>query len=80
MAHKKRPFECSVVNETVSIHLGSRRVGGFTGEDQPFVRCDQTDCQYADDNKPPCPLTLALFADELEQRKERARARRDSDY
>lgn len=80
MAGKKHPFECSVVNETVSVQLRNRRVGGFNGEEHPFVQCDQIHCQYADENAPPCPLSLELFADELEERKERARIRRESDY
>ena len=81
MATKKRPFTCSVVNEQVMIHLRSRRVGGFTGGEEPFVQCNQNDCQYVDENRPPCPLTLDLFGDELDERRERARQRREeSDY
>jgi len=80
MAARKQPFECSVVNETVGIRLRNRHVGGFSGSEQPFVQCDQIDCQYAAENDPPCPLSLALFADELDERKERARVRRESAY
>jgi len=78
MPSKKRSFECSVVNETVSISLRNRRVGGFRGNDEPFVQCNQSDCQYVDANEHPCPLSLALFAHELSERKERARARRET--
>ena len=81
MASKKpRTIECNVVNETVSIRLRSRRTGGFDGEAAPFVQCDQAECQYVDDNKPPCPLTLDLFADELQARQERAKTRRENEY
>lgn len=79
VAKKTKRFECRVVNETVSIRLRSRRVGGFDGEDQPFVQCDQSDCQYVDENRAPCPLTLDLFADELAVREDRARNRRETD-
>lgn len=72
-----KAFECHVVNETVMIRLRSRRGRGFTGAAQPFVQCDQQDCQYVDANQPPCPLTLDLFADELAERADRARERRD---
>ena len=80
MAGKKLLFDCSVVSETVSIRLRNRRVGGFNGDELPFVQCDQADCQYVDENKAPCPLSLDLFADELDERKERARLRRESEY
>ena len=79
MASKKRLFECNVVNETVSICLRNRRVGGFNGIEVAVVQCDQSECQYVDENIPPCPLSLDLFADELEERKERARERRESE-
>jgi hypothetical protein len=68
------------VGETVRIQLRKRRVGGFTGGDVPFVQCDQADCQYVDENSAPCPLSLELFADELVEREERARARREGGY
>ena len=80
MAAKGRLFKCDEVHETVSIRLRNRRIGGFNGEEVPFVQCNQTDCQYVDNNEPPCPLTLKLFADELDERTERARARRESGY
>ena len=80
MAGKRVSFECSVVRETVSIRLGKRRVGGFNGQELPFVQCDQCECQYIDENEPPCPLSLELFSDQLEQRKEQARIRREQAY
>lgn len=80
MAGKKRNFECDVVHETVVIQLRNRRTRGFKGDDEPFVQCDQADCQYVDENQPPCPLSLDMFADELDEREQRAQARRDSEY
>jgi hypothetical protein len=80
LSKKPRSIECSLINETVSIRLRSRRGRGFNGEPSPFVQCDQADCQYVDENVAPCPLTLELFAEELEAREERARSRREDDY
>ena len=54
-----------VVNEVVQISLRRRRGRGFGGEAYHFVQCDQVDCQYADENAPPCPLRLELFAADL---------------
>ena len=42
-----------------------------------FVQCNQLDCQYVDENKPPCPLHVGLFADEIraaEEAREHARS------
>jgi hypothetical protein len=39
------------------------------------VQCNQTDCQYVDENKPPCPLHVGMFADEIRAAEE-ARAQR----
>jgi len=78
-ARNSRQFECTVVNETVQIQLRNRKVGGFGGQEELFVQCDQSDCQYVDENAPPCPLTVALFADEIEER-EIARARRAREH
>jgi hypothetical protein len=60
----KKAFYCTVVAETVSIRLASR----FGRSQDRFVQCSETDCQYVDANVPPCPLTLTLFAAEIEDR------------
>lgn len=73
----KRKFTCEVVHEEVLIQLKSRRIGGFSGTEQPFVQCDQHECQYVDENEPPCPLRLEMFADELREQEERRRQRRE---
>ena len=70
---KSREFVCDVVSEAVQIRL--KRWGGFGRPPGYFVQCNQTDCQYVDENKPPCPLTTALFADEIKAAEE-ARAQR----
>ncbi len=69
-----REFGCEVVSETVLIRL--RRADGFGRLRGHFVQCDQTDCQYVDENKPPCPLHVGMFAEEIRVAEE-ARGRRD---
>ncbi len=41
------------------------------GDGKLFVQCSEVDCQYVDANEPPCPLTLGLFAAEVEERNAR---------
>ena len=61
-----KSFKCDVVSETVTIRL--RRRTAFGGRGDLFVRCSEEDCQWVDANEPPCPLTLDLFAEEVEKR------------
>ena len=70
----KKSFNCTVVSETVAITLARR--SRFSSRDDLFVQCSETDCQYVDTNAPPCPLTLTLFAAEIEQRAARRNAGR----
>ncbi len=67
-----RDFWCQVVQETVQI--GLRRSSGFGRPRGYFVQCNQLDCQYVEENKPPCPLHIDMFADEIRAAEE---ARRD---
>lgn len=67
-------FWCKVVSETVLIRL--RRPGGFGRRQEYFVQCNQPDCQYVDENKPPCPLYVGMFAGEIRAARE-ARGRPD---
>jgi hypothetical protein len=67
-----RDFWCHVVQETVQI--GLRRSSGFGRPRGYFVQCNQLDCQYVEENKPPCPLHIDMFADEIKAAEE---ARRD---
>jgi hypothetical protein len=71
---REREFECKVVSETVLIHL--RRSNGFGRPQGYFVQCNQTECQYVDENKPPCPLHAGMFAEEI-RAAEAARPHRD---
>jgi hypothetical protein len=73
---RAREFWCEVVSEQVMIRL--RRPGGFGRHQGYFVQCDQADCQYVDENKPPCPLHAAMFAEEIRAAEE-ARARRSDE-
>lgn len=76
---KNQPFECNVVHETVQIRLIKRRGRGLSGEDYYFVQCDQSECQYVDENKAPCPLRVEMFADEIAKEEEEKRRRRERD-
>jgi hypothetical protein len=60
---RPRDYWCDVMAEHVSIRLAWRF--GHTGRNAHFVQCNQVDCQYAGDNRPPCPLSVVLFLDEL---------------
>lgn len=61
-----KPFRCDIVSETVTIALRRRKLLG--GDGKLFVQCSEVDCQYVDANEPPCPLTLELFAAEVQER------------
>ena len=76
-AKKSREYQCGVVNETVRIALRRKRSAGLRRSDEFFVQCDQQECQYIEENKPPCPLTLSLFEEEIQEREEKARLRRE---
>ena len=71
---REREFWCEVVSEMVLIRL--RRPYRFSQPTGHFVQCNQTDCQYVDENKPPCPLHVGMFTEEL-RAVEEARGRRD---
>jgi len=78
---KQREYECSVVHEMVRIHLRKKSKAGLRSEGELFVQCDQAECQYVDANALPCPLDLSLFEEEILERDEKARERREmSDY
>jgi len=73
---KEKDFFCSVVSESVKIALKSKTSLSRAFKDELYVQCNQYECQYADENTPPCPLTLNLFAKEIEEREERRKARK----
>ena len=71
-----REFWCHVVSEAVLIRLtkpARLRASSY------FVQCNQADCQYVEENKPPCPLQVEMFSDEIKAA-EAARAARPEGY
>lgn len=60
MSKKKIKFKCDVVHENVRICL-CKHHPGFMSKGIPWVKCDQEDCQYVKENRPPCPLEVSLF-------------------
>jgi len=74
---KGKDFFCTVVSEDVKIALKTKISLSRTFNDQLYVKCDQLECQYVDENIAPCPLNLELFAKEIEEREERRKARRE---
>jgi hypothetical protein len=60
---RPRDYWCDVMAERVSIRLVWRL--GRTGPNAQVVQCNQLECQYAGENQPPCPLSVVLFADEI---------------
>jgi hypothetical protein len=74
---RAREFWCEVVSEAVMIRL--KRNGGFGRVQGYFVQCNQLDCQYVEENKPPCPLHVGLFADEIRAAEEARATRRAED-
>jgi len=77
MAKTMREFECGVVHEMVRISLRSKRSIGLKARDVLVVQCNQQDCQYSEENKNPCPLSLTLFDKEIQERQEKLRQRRE---
>ncbi len=77
---KEKSFFCTVVSEDVKIALKTKMSLSRTSDDGLYVQCNQFECQYADENIAPCPLTLALFAKEIKEREERRKARKEEDY
>jgi hypothetical protein len=75
---RARVFECPVVHESVQISLRDKRSLSLQSEKEYFVQCDQADCQYVAENKSPCPLNLSMFSDEIEEREEKNRLRREN--
>jgi hypothetical protein len=69
-----REFWCPVVSEAVLIRL--KRPGGFGGSSGYFVQCNQGDCQYVEQNKPPCPLHPDMFTHEIRVAEDARLARR----
>lgn len=52
-----------MVSEAVRIRL--TRPPGLSRPSSYFVQCNQADCQWVDANKPPCPLEVGMFSEEI---------------
>jgi len=62
-APRPRDFWCPVVQESVVIRLV--RPASLSRPSGYFVQCNQGDCQYVDQNAPPCPLHVDMFGEEI---------------
>jgi len=69
-------YFCSVVSEDVEIALKNKLSISSKSKNELFVQCNQPECQYVEVNQSPCPLSLDLFAEEIEKREEKRRDRR----
>ena len=67
---RRRPkdYFCTVVSEDVEIALKNKAPFSRELKNELFVQCNQLECQYVDHNQFPCPLSLDLFAKEIEKR------------
>jgi len=78
--HKAKNFFCQVVSEDVKISLKTK-ISLSLIKEELYVQCNQFECQYADENIPPCPLSLDLFAEEIKEREEKRKTKkREADY
>src|ERR687892_1102761 len=66
MKNRAQPFHCGIAGKVVGISL--RHGGGLREPDRVYVRCEERDCQYVDQNEPPCPLRVDMFADGSDRR------------
>ena len=71
-----KDYFCTVVSEDVVIVLKNKPSIGLKPNNELFVQCNQNECQYVDLNQPPCPLSLDLFAEEIEKREEKRKDNR----
>lgn len=54
-------YYCNVVSENVKIYLKNKANIGLKYKKDYFVKCNQEDCQYVDENTSPCPLVKEMF-------------------
>ena len=73
---REKDYFCAVVSEDVEIALKNKPSLSRKSKNDLFVQCNQSECQYVDLNQSPCPLSLDLFAEEIEKREEKRRDRR----
>ncbi|GMT42113.1 MAG: hypothetical protein IEMM0002_0524 [bacterium] len=68
---RTKEIECVIASEKIRATLRHKFSITIGVEPNYYVECNQEDCQYAGENKPPCPLSLELFADEMSKIKEK---------
>jgi hypothetical protein len=73
---REKDYFCVVVSEEVKIALKNKPSLGRKPSNEVFVQCNQLECQYVDLNRSPCPLSLDLFAEEIEKREKKRSDRR----
>ena len=62
MAKKNiQDYYCTVVSEKVQVILKNKINIGIKYKKEYFVKCNQEDCQYVDNNTSPCPLGIEMF-------------------
>ena len=74
--NREKKFFCTTISEPVEITLINKASISLNSENELFVKCNQSECQYVDLNLPPCPLRLNLFAEEIKRREQKRRDRR----
>jgi hypothetical protein len=57
-----RDYYCNVIREDVKIYLKNKANIGLKYKKDYFVKCNQEDCQYVDENTSPCPLEIEMFS------------------
>jgi hypothetical protein len=76
-SRRKKDYFCEVVSEDVKIALKVKPTLSRKLTTELFVQCNQIDCQYVNQNAHPCPLHLELFAEEIANREEKRKARKE---
>ncbi len=54
-------YYCNVIKEDVQIFLKNKANIGLKYQKDIFVKCNQDECQYVDENISPCPLGIEMF-------------------
>ncbi len=62
MKRNSQDYYCNVIREDVRIYLKNKANIGLKYKKDYFVKCDQEDCQYVDENTSPCPLGIEMFS------------------
>lgn len=60
-----------MVSEDITAALKQKTKLNFGSRPEYFVLCNQEYCQYVEVNKPPCPLNLEMFKEELREIEEK---------